>query len=137
MRLMTNKDISSGECDIVDNNSKIEHSNIKTIDNSINFTTNHLLQNDNDDVSTKSFSFVANESIIVESDIVTIYTWDFEELKSYLDTHVLVSNALLAYISHELQEKLAESWDMKVERDKETAKMEQLTVDYLMAGIKN
>jgi len=137
MRLMTKKETSSGECDEVDNNSKIEHNNIKTIDDSINFTTNQLLQNDNDAVSTNSLSFVANESIIVESDIVTIYTWDFEELKSYLDTHVLVSNALLAYISHELREKLEESWDMKVERDKETAKLEQLTVDYLMAGIEN
>lgn len=63
-------------------------------------------------------SSVANESIIVESDMITLYTWEFDELKSYLDTHLFVSNALLAFISHELREKLAESWNMRVEDDK-------------------
>jgi len=81
-------------------------------------------------------SSVANESIIVESDMITLYTWEFDELKSYLDTHLFVSNALLAFISHELREKLAESWNMRVEDDKKSMKMEQLAFDYLMEGIK-
>jgi len=79
---------------------------------------------------------VANEIITVESDVITLYTWDFDELKSYLKTHLFVSNALLAFISHELREMLAESWDMRVEDDKKSKEMEQLAVDYLMEGIK-
>lgn len=121
MRLMTaDEDIQSGD----------------NIDNGNNVTdiTNLSNQLYDDALNTSS---IANESVVVKSDMITMYTWEFDELKSYLDTHVLVSNALLAFISHELREKLAQSWNMKVEGDKEHVKMKQLAVNYLMEGIKN
>lgn len=121
MRLMTeDEDIQCGD-------------NIDTGNNVTDITnlSNQLY----DDAS--NTSSIANESVVVKSDMITMYTWEFDELKSYLDTHVLVSNALLAFISHELREKLAQSWNMKVEGDKEHVKMNQLAVNYLMEGIKN
>lgn len=122
MRLMTvDKDVQSG-----DNNNGTESKITDLTD-----LTNQL----HDEASNSSS--VANESIIVGSDVITLYTWDFDELQSYLKTHVFVSNALLAFISHELREKLADSWDMRVEDDKKRIQMEQLAVDYLMEGIKN
>lgn len=100
-----------------------------------NDATEPLITDRTDDDEASNSSLVANESIVVESDDVTVYTWEFDELKPFLDSHVLVSNALLAYISHELREKLAHSWDAKVEDDREKKEMEQLAVDYLMGGI--
>jgi len=115
MRFMTaNEDISSEE-----DSNKMKN----TLSNQIN------------DESSNSSS-IAHESIVVESEVVTLYVFEFDKLKSMLAKDHFLSNALLAYVSHELREKLAWSWEMKVASDKEKIKMEQLAVDYLMEGLK-
>jgi len=45
------------------------------------------------------------------------YVWDFEELTTFLAKQPSVKNALLAYVSHELKEKLTDSWELKLDPD--------------------
>ena len=102
-------------------------------------TENGTTQNEgesNDDKFSSPLS-ITHESIIVQSEYVTLYVFEFDQLKSYLEDHQIISNALFSYISHELREKLSISWEMKTTSDKEKLKLEQLAVDYLMDGLKD
>ena len=75
---------------------------------------------------------IATESIVVDSDSLTLWKWDYLELKTYLENHRNVSNSLIAYISHEMREKLEEAWNEKKEMEQKHAQLEQLAVNYLL-----
>jgi len=90
------------------------------------FTQSHIEKNE-------SVSDKETVDVIVDSDIIIIWVWDFDELKDFLDHDKIgVSNALQAYIGHELREKLTDSWQIKIREDKEREKLQQLAVDFLM-----
>jgi len=79
---------------------------------------------------------IATESIIIDSEEdVTVYVWDYQELKDYLAEHQCVSNSLFAYISHELIEKLEDAWEVKRQDNLEKGRLQQLAVNYLFGGI--
>jgi len=66
-----------------------------------------------------------------------IYVWDYEPLKIYLDqpSHNSTHNALLAYLCHELREKLEDSWRERMLSEEKAAAVQQLAVDYLLNGV--
>lgn len=78
------------------------------------------------------------ESIHISSETAVIYVWDYESLKSYLDqpSHNSTHNALLAYLCHELREKLEDSWRERMRSEEKAAEVQQLAVDFLMDGLK-
>lgn len=80
---------------------------------------------------------LARESCVVESDEMTVYVWDFLTLKDFLvgGNQRAVSNALHAYIGHEMREKLEDAWNIRVEDDRDKAHVQQLAVDYLFGGL--
>jgi len=78
---------------------------------------------------------LARESCVVESDEMTVYVWDFLTLKDFLGHQRAVSNALHAYIGHEMREKLEDAWNIRVEDDRDKAHVQQLAVDYLFGGL--
>jgi len=79
-------------------------------------------------------SILSTENVTVDSESMTLWYWDFEELKEYLSTHKDVSNALLAFISHELVEKLTDSWTRIEKDEKQREELQQLAVTYLLDG---
>jgi hypothetical protein len=57
----------------------------------------------------ESASAAATADAIVDDDEGVAWVWDFEELRMYLKGEREVSNALSAYINHDLRTKLAKA----------------------------
>ena len=48
----------------------------------------------------------ASADAMVHGDSVSVWVWDFNELKTFLESERAISNALSAYINHDLRKKL-------------------------------
>jgi hypothetical protein len=57
----------------------------------------------------ESASAAATTDAIVDDNEGFAWVWDFEELRMYLKGQLEVSNALCAYINHDLRTKLAKT----------------------------
>lgn len=49
---------------------------------------------------------LASADAIIEENEILVWEWDFTELKSFLEGEREVSNALSAYINHDLRQKI-------------------------------
>ena len=56
--------------------------------------------------STSSSLTVATADAMVNDDNVHVWVWEFDDLKKFLSKERAISNALSAYINHELRSKL-------------------------------
>lgn len=52
---------------------------------------------------------LASADAMVEEDGITVWEWDFEKLKNVLGSEREVSNALSAYVNHDLRRKLIDT----------------------------
>jgi hypothetical protein len=69
---------------------------------------NYLLADEHAETSgsSKDSSTTASADVVVEQEVVA-YVWDFDSLKDFLAGEREVSNALAAYMNHDLRDKLA------------------------------
>jgi hypothetical protein len=66
---------------------------------------NYALSMEGDDTTVH----LATAHAVVEDDDAVVYEWDFAQLKSSLQKERAVSNALSAYINHDLRDKLVKA----------------------------
>lgn len=81
-------------------------------------------------------SMTAKTDVIVNSPTMTVWYWDIEELRDMLlkPKNRGVANALLAYASHELREKLIDSWDIHMQQQNDQREIQQVAINYLLNG---
>jgi hypothetical protein len=69
---------------------------------------------------------------VVDSESMTIWTWDQEEVKALDQT---VKNALLAYMYTGTQERLRQAWMKSIRDDEEMARLQHIATEYLLDGV--
>lgn len=75
----------------------------------------------------------SNETIVVESDEMIVWSFDFHDLSQCLDDELKVP--LKAYLFSTMQKQLHEAWEMKIQDDQEKARLQQIAINYLFDGV--
>lgn len=57
--------------------------------------------------------------VVVNKGGAIVWTWNYNELETFVGTHRGVANALLAYIGHEVTEKLTDAWTLRMDEQQE------------------
>mmetsp|Transcript_2393 Transcript_2393/g.3514 ORF Transcript_2393/g.3514 Transcript_2393/m.3514 type:complete len:331 (-) Transcript_2393:1513-2505(-) len=64
----------------------------------------------------------STRDVVVGAGGAVVWVWEFSTLKETLEADRETANALLAYVSHELMEKLTDSWDERIISTRQEAK---------------
>lgn len=75
----------------------------------------------------------SNETVVVESDEMIVWSFDFHDLCECLDDELKI--LLQAYLFSTMQKQLHESWEMKIQDDQEKARLQQIAINYLFDGV--
>ena len=120
----------SGEMSLISSLTSPMKKDSKDKDNSFTDETDNGNNNDDD------ISMIAKSDVIVNSPTMIVWYWNIEELRKMLrkPKNRGVANALLAYASHELREKLIDSWDIRMQQQQDQREIEQVAVNYLLNG---
>lgn len=74
-----------------------------------------------------------NETVVVESDEMIVWSFDLHDLCECLDDELKI--LLKAYLFSTMQKQLHESWEMKIQDDQEKARLQQIAINYLFDGV--
>ena len=75
----------------------------------------------------------SNETVVVESEEMIVWSFDFHDLSQCLDDELKLS--LQAYLFSTTQKQLHEAWEMKIQDDQEKARLQQIAINYLFDGV--
>ena len=78
--------------------------------------------------------YVANESIVVESDNMTIWIFDQNDL---MELETPVKNSILAYMEKQTRDQLEKAWDDRITAELKQTRLQQIAVEYLFDGIRS